>query len=135
MSCVSGLINALGLIPMLSSKWKFPVLPRAGRVTFTTQRFAVRVHREDDEWPSMGHTSAKSAKKGRILDLTYDNIQEEKIRISCTRDRRNVEYALECKPDYDLQQAVINAALNDQALDMDCRDKLDGSFISIDETS
>ena len=83
----------------------------------------------------MGHTSAKSAKKGRILDLTYDNIQEEKIRISCTRDRRNVEYALECKPDYDLQQAVINAALNDQALDMDCRDKLDGSFISIDETS
>ena len=30
---------------------------------------------------------------------------------------------------------MINAALDEQALDMDRRDELDGSFISIDETS
>ena len=53
-----------------------------------------RVRREDDECPLMGCTSAKSAKKGCISDLTYDSIQEEKIRISCTREGRNVEYAL-----------------------------------------
>ena len=41
MSCVSGLINALGLIPMSSSKWKFPVLARAGRAPFTTERFVL----------------------------------------------------------------------------------------------
>ena len=39
MSCVSGLINTPGLIPMSSSKWKFPVLVRAGRVAFAAQRF------------------------------------------------------------------------------------------------
>ena len=83
----------------------------------------------------MGHMSVKSAKKGRISDLTYDNIQEEKIRISCTGDGWNVEYALECEPDYDLELSVINAALDDQAMDMDRRDELDGSFVSIDETS
>lgn len=83
----------------------------------------------------MGRTSIKSAKKGRILDLTYDHIQEEKVRISCTRKERNVEYALECEPAYDLEQAVINAALDEQAADLDHRDELNGSFISIDETS
>ena len=67
----------------------------------------------------MGRTSVKSAKKGHISALTYDNIQGETIRISCTRDGRNVKYALECEPDYDLEQAVINAALDDQALDID----------------
>ena len=51
-----------------------------------------RVHREDDECPSMGRTSVISAKKGRISDLTYDHIHEEKIQISCTREGRNVEY-------------------------------------------
>ena len=51
------------------------------------------------------------------------------------RHGRNIEYALECEPDYDLEQAVISGALVDQALDMDRRDELDGSFISIDETS
>ena len=60
-----------------------------------------------------------SAKKGCISDLTYDNIQEEKIQISCTRKGRNVEHALECKLDYDVEQAVINAALNEQAADLD----------------
>ena len=83
----------------------------------------------------MGRTSSKSAKSGRISDLTYDCIQEEKIRISCTREGRSVEYALECEPDYDIERAVINAALDDQAADLDYRDKLDVSLISIDEAS
>ena len=39
MSGVSGLINTLGLIRMSSSKWNFPVLARAGRAGFMTERF------------------------------------------------------------------------------------------------
>ena len=50
-----------------------------------------RVHREEDECPSMGCTFTKSAKKGRISDLTYDCIQEEKIWINSTHEGRNVE--------------------------------------------
>ena len=83
----------------------------------------------------MGRTSAKSAKLGRISDLTYDCIQEEKIRISCTREGRNVEYALECEPDNDIEREVINAALVDQAADLDYCDELKVSFISIEEAS
>ena len=86
-----------------------------------------RVRREEDECPSMGRTSTKSAKKGRI--------SKEKIRISCLCDGRNVEYAVECEPDYEVEQAVINAALNQQAADLDYRDELVGLFVSIDETS
>ena len=41
MSCVSGLINALGLTPMSSSKLKFPELARVGCVAFTTKRFVL----------------------------------------------------------------------------------------------
>ena len=41
MSGVSSLINTLGLIPMSSSKWKFLVLARAGRVTFITEHFVL----------------------------------------------------------------------------------------------
>ena len=83
----------------------------------------------------MGRTSTKSAKKCRISNLTYDSIHEEKIRINCTRDSRNVEYALECEPDYDVEQAVINAALDEQAADLDYRDELEVLFVSIDETA
>ena len=83
----------------------------------------------------MGRTSAKSAKLGCISDLTYDCIQEEKIRISCTCEGRNVEYALECEPDYDIKKAVIDAALDDQAADLDYLDELNVSLISIDEAS
>ena len=90
-----------------------------------------RVHREEDECPLLGRTSTKSAKTGRISDLTYDCIQEEKIQISCTREGRNVEYALECEPDYDIERAVIDAALNDQAADLDYRDELNVSFVSV----
>ena len=93
------------------------------------------VHREEDECPTMGRASAKSAKLGRISDLTYVCIQEEKIRISCTSEGRNVEYALECEPDYDIERTVNNAALDDQAADLDYLDKLNVSLISIDETS
>ena len=82
----------------------------------------------------MGRTSAKSAKLGRISDLTYDCIQEEKIQISCTREGRNVEYALEFEPDYDIKKAVIDTALDDQAADLDFIE-LDVSLISIDEAS
>ena len=83
----------------------------------------------------MGCTSIKSAKKERISNLTYDHMQEKKIGVSCKRKERNVEYALECEPDYDLKQAVITAALDEQAADLNPRDELNGSFISIDETS
>ena len=72
----------------------------------------------------MGRTSAKSAKSGRISDLTYNCIQEGKIRISCTREGRNVEYALECEPDYDIERAVIDTVLDDQAADLDYCDEL-----------
>ena len=51
------------------------------------------------------------------------------------RGGRSVEYALECEPDSDNEQAVINAALDDQALDMDRRDKLDVSLIFNNEAS
>ena len=94
-----------------------------------------RVRREEDECLSIGRTSTKSAKKGRISDLTYDSIQEKKVQISCTCKGRNVEYALECEPDYNTERAVINAGLDDQAADLDYQDELDASFLSIDETS
>ena len=48
---------------------------------------------------------------------------------------RNVEYALECESDYDIERAVINAALDYQAADLDYLDELNVSFISIDEAS
>ena len=83
----------------------------------------------------MGRTSAKSAKSGRISDLTYDCIQEEKNRISCMREGRNVEYSLECELDYDIKRTVISGVLDDQAADLDYRDELDVSCISIDEAS
>ena len=50
-----------------------------------------RVHREEDECPSIGQVSSKSAKKVRILDLVYDDIQEENLRISCVTGGRSLE--------------------------------------------
>ena len=47
----------------------------------------------------------------------------------------SVKYALECEPDFDIEHAVINKALDDQAADLDYRDELDVSFVSIDETA
>ena len=61
--------------------------------------------------------------------------QEEKFRISCTRKDRSVECALECELDHDIERAVINEALDDQAADLKYRDELGVSFISINETS
>ena len=78
-----------------------------------------RVHREEDKCPSMGRVSAKSAKRGSISDLVYDDIQEERLRISCVQGGRSVEYTLKGGPDSDDEQAVINATLDDQALDLD----------------
>ena len=42
---------------------------------------------------------------------------------------------MECEPDYDIERAVIDAALDDQAADLNFRDELDVSFVSIDETT
>ena len=67
----------------------------------------------------MGRVSAKGAKKGRISHLAFDDIKEERLRISCVRGEWSIDYALECCPDSDNKQVVINAALDDQALDMD----------------
>ena len=84
---------------------------------------------------SMGRVSLKSAKKGPISDLAYDRIQEESIQISCEQEGRSVRYALECPPDKDSNdgEAVIREALDDQELDLDARDELDISLVSIDE--
>ena len=79
----------------------------------------------------------KSAKKGCISDLAYDRIQKENLNITCEREGRSVEYALECLPDEDSDEgeAVIRKALNDQELDLDARDELDISLVSIDEAT
>lgn len=55
---------------------------------------------DSDEHYSLSHVSKESAKKGRISDL-YDDIQEERLFISCSRDGRSVEYALEDSPSDD----------------------------------
>ena len=81
--------------------------------------------------------SLKSAKKGRISDLVYNQIQEENLNITCEREGRSVEYALECPPDEDSDEgeAVIRKALDDQELDIEAQDELDISLVSIDEAS
>ena len=63
---------------------------------------------------STAHLHREDAKKGGISDLAYDNIQEEMLRIHCRLGERSVEYALECEPDDDLEQALINAALTNR---------------------
>ena len=88
---------------------------------------ATRVHMEEDKHMSMGRVSSKSAKKGRISDHLYVVVQERSLKVCCDREGRSVEYALE--------QVVISAALDEQALDLDFRDNLDVSLISIDEAS
>ena len=55
--------------------------------------------------------------------------------MSCDRKGRSVEYALENSPSDDRGQAVINTALDEQALDLDYRDDLDMSLISIDKAT
>ena len=55
--------------------------------------------------------------------------------MSCDRKGRSVEYALEEGPSYDHGEAVINAALDEQTLDLDIKDDLDVSLISIDKKS
>lgn len=76
-----------------------------------------------------------SAKKGRISDLVCDDIEEESLRIICVQGGQSVEYALKCSSDGDHDQEVINAVLNDQALDLDEPDELDVPLVSIDEAS
>ena len=67
--------------------------------------------------------------------MAYDLIQEESLQISCVTGGRSITYALECPPDEDCGDAVLREALDDQALDLDARDELDISLISIDEAS
>ena len=50
------------------------------------------------------------------------------IQISCVQDGRSVEYALERNPSGDRGQAVLDAALGDQALDLAVGDELDVSL-------
>ena len=45
------------------------------------------------------------------------------IQISCVQGGRSVEYALERSPSGDRGQAVLDAALDDQALDLDVGDE------------
>ena len=83
----------------------------------------------------MGRVSLKSTKKGRFSDLLYDVDQQKSILVSCDREGRSVDNALEDSPSGDRSQVVIDAALDEQNLDLDYRDDLDVSLISIDEAS
>ena len=71
------------------------------------------------------------------IGLAYDRIQEESLNITCDREGWSIEYALECPPneDSDDGEAVIREVLDDQELDLDSRDELNISFVSIDEAS
>ena len=44
-----------------------------------------RVHREEYKHRSLGRVSKESAKKGRISNLLYDTVQEEKLLVRCAR--------------------------------------------------
>ena len=94
-----------------------------------------RVHRNECEHCSLGRVSKEIAKKGRISDLLSDTIQEEKLLVRCETGRRSVEYALEASPLSDREQAVINAALDEQALDLDSPYGQDDVNVSVDEAS
>ena len=108
--------------------------PQSGLVSRRTSESrapsANRVHRERNEHHSLGRVSKESAKKGRISDLLHDTVL-----VRCETGGRSVEYALEVSPSIDRRQAVINAALDEQALDLDGNLDRDDVNVSVDEAS
>ena len=79
--------------------------------------------------------SKESAKKGRISDLLYDTVQEEKLLVLCATGGRSVEYALEASLLSERRQGVINAALDKWALDLYCPYGQEDVNVSVDEAS
>ena len=59
---------------------------------------AARVHRDEFEHRSLGRVSKQTAKKGRISDLLYDTVQEEKLLVQFKSCERSVEHALDASP-------------------------------------
>ena len=83
----------------------------------------------------LGRVSKQTAKKGRISDLLYDTVQEEKLLVRFETDARSVEYALHASPVSDREQRDIDAALDDQALDLDANHSQDDVNVSVNDAS
>ena len=67
------------------------------------------------------------------MELAYDRIQEENLNITCEREGRSVEYAPD--EDSDDGEAIIREVLDDQELDLNARDELEISLVSIDKAT
>ena len=78
---------------------------------------ASAVHRDVDEHHSLGRVSKLSAKKGCISDLMYDVVQEASLKQRREEKPRRVRQ-VDSSPEDDRGQAGIDAALDDQALDL-----------------
>ena len=76
------------------------------------------VHREADEHRSLGRVSRVSAKKGRMSDLLYDTFQKATLEKLKGEDQREVR-RIEDRSDDDDGHHDLQAALDDQALDLD----------------
>ena len=95
-------------------------------------------HGCEADWDEItGFESQETIKKGEISDLLYNRVQEEDLAIQCSKDSRTVCYTVERSPRDDRRQAVIDAALDEQALDL-CgnheRDQIDAN-VSMEEAS
>ena len=65
----------------------------------------------------------------------YDTVQEERLLVRCRTGSRSIEYTLEASPLSDRGQVVIDAALDEQTLDLDGHHDQDGVDVSVDEAS
>ena len=106
-----------------------------GRRSESRPPSAARVHRDDFEHRSLGRVSKQTAKKGRISDLLYDTVQEEKLLVQFKTGGRSVEFALNASQVSDHGQRDIDSALDDQALDLDAHHSLDNINVSVNEAS
>ena len=87
------------------------------------------MHREADEHRSLGRVSRVSAKKGRLLDLLYDTIQEKTIELQKEDDPPQtvreddppctVRCVDETPEDQDDERHYIQDILDNQILDLD----------------
>ena len=87
------------------------------------------MHQEADEHRSLGRVSRVSARKGRLLDLLYNTIQEKTIELqkednppqTVQKDDppRMVRRVDEAPEDQDDERRYIQDILDDQILDLD----------------
>ena len=94
-----------------------------------------RVHRDDFKHQSLGRVSKQTTRKGRISDLLYVTVQEEQLLMRFSTGKRSTEYALDASLVSDRGQRDIDAALDDQALDLDAHHSQDDVNVSVDEAS